>query len=147
MKALLDLFKQVSQDEQFDAIKIGLAYETDLPLARKLMMQAVKENPRVLRDPEPLLYFLTISASTFDYELRFHVRELGDRNPSTDEILTKIATSFREHKIDMAFNQVDVFVKNLQGQQVQLFVGEPQHSGVGNPPALKGQDGPAEPTR
>ncbi|MBU5551534.1 mechanosensitive ion channel, partial [Enterococcus sp. S101_ASV_20] len=38
-------------------IKIGLAYETDLPLARKLMMQAVKENPRVLRDPEPLLYF------------------------------------------------------------------------------------------
>lgn len=49
-------------------IKIGLAYETDLPLARKLMMQAVKENPRVLRDPEPLLYFLTISASTFDYE-------------------------------------------------------------------------------
>ncbi|WP_430930204.1 hypothetical protein, partial [Pseudomonas aeruginosa] len=52
-----------------------------------------------------------------------------------------------EHKIDMAFNQVDVFVKNLQGQQVQLFVGEPQHSGVGNPPALKGQDGPAEPTR
>lgn len=128
-------------------IKIGLAYETDLPLARKLMMQAVKENPRVLRDPEPLLYFLTISASTFDYELRFHVRELGDRNPSTDEILTKIATSFREHKIDMAFNQVDVFVKNLQGQQVQLFVGEPQHSGVGNPPALKGQDGPAEPTR
>ena len=62
-------------------IKIGPAYETDLPLARKLMMQAVKENPRVLRDPEPLLYFLTISASTFDYELRFHVRELGDRNP------------------------------------------------------------------
>lgn len=25
MKALLDLFKQVQQDEQFDAIKIGLA--------------------------------------------------------------------------------------------------------------------------
>ena len=71
----------------------------------------------------------------------------GRPQPSTDEILTKIATSFREHKIDMAFNQVDVFVKNLQGQQVQLFVGEPQHSGVGNPPALKGQDGPAEPTR
>ena len=25
MKALLDLFKQVSQEEEFDAIKIGLA--------------------------------------------------------------------------------------------------------------------------
>ncbi|OHC45759.1 MAG: potassium transporter KefA, partial [Pseudomonadales bacterium RIFCSPLOWO2_02_FULL_63_210] len=54
-------------------IKIGVAYETDLALARKLMLQAAEENPRVLRDPEPLLFFLTISASTFDYELRFHV--------------------------------------------------------------------------
>ncbi|MGV8664111.1 hypothetical protein ACV357_33965, partial [Pseudomonas aeruginosa] len=61
--------------------------------------------------------------------------------------LTKIANRFREHEPDRAFNQVDGLVKNLQGQQVQLFVGEPQHSGVGNPPALKGQDGPAEPTR
>ncbi|MEK1907070.1 MAG: mechanosensitive channel MscK, partial [Pseudomonas sp.] len=48
-------------------IKIGVAYETDLALARKLMLQAANENSRVLRDPEPLLYFLTISASTFDY--------------------------------------------------------------------------------
>ncbi|WP_298186672.1 mechanosensitive channel MscK [uncultured Pseudomonas sp.] len=105
-------------------IKIGVAYETDLPLARKLMMQAAEENPRVLRDPAPLLFFLTISASTFDYELRFHVRELGDRNAATDEILTRIALSFREHNVEMAFNQVDVMVKNLQGQEFNLSTGQ-----------------------
>ncbi|MNZ72864.1 Mechanosensitive channel MscK precursor [compost metagenome] len=107
-------------------VKIGLAYETDLPLARKLMMQACLDNPRVLRDPEPLLYFTTISASTFDHELRFHVRELGDRNPAVDEILTRLATVFRENNVEMAFNQVDVFVKNLQGQEAQLIIGKPQ---------------------
>ncbi|MBM7061164.1 mechanosensitive channel MscK [Pseudomonas sp. UL073] len=101
-------------------IKIGLAYETDLPLARKLMMQACLENARVLRDPEPLLYFLNVSASTFDHELRFHVRELGDRNSATDEILNKIIEAFRIHGVEMAFNQVDVFVKNLQGQEAVL---------------------------
>ncbi|MGE6792462.1 mechanosensitive channel MscK [Pseudomonas guineae] len=105
-------------------IKIGVAYETDLALARKLMMQAAEENPRVLRDPAPLLFFLTISASTFDYELRFHVRELGDRNAGTDEILTAIALSFREHNVEMAFNQVDVMVKNLQGQEFNLSTGQ-----------------------
>ncbi|WP_137818661.1 mechanosensitive channel MscK [Pseudomonas sp. 2FG] len=105
-------------------IKVGVAYETDLPLARKLMMQACVENPRVLRDPEPLLFFLTISPSTFDYELRFHVRELGDRNPATDEILTRIALSFREQGVEMAFNQLDIFVKNLQGQEAQLVAGK-----------------------
>ncbi|UTW09512.1 mechanosensitive channel MscK [Pseudomonas benzenivorans] len=105
-------------------IKIGVAYETDLPLARELMMQAVTENPRVLRDPEPQLFFLTISASTFDYELRFHVRELGDRNASTDEILTRIALSFREHKVEMAFNQVEVTLKNQHGQELDLGTGQ-----------------------
>jgi potassium efflux system protein len=105
-------------------IKIGLAYESDLALARKLMMQACIENPRVLREPEPLLFFLNISASTFDYELRFHVRELGDRNASTDEILTRIALSFREHNVEMAFNQVDVMIKNLQGLELNLGNGQ-----------------------
>lgn len=107
-------------------IKIGLAYESDLALARKLMLDAAHANPRILRDPEPVLYFTTISASTFDYELRFHVRELGDRNPAVDETLTRIALTFREHNIEMAFNQVDVFVKNLQGQQAQLVIGQQQ---------------------
>ncbi|AGI26374.1 hypothetical protein H681_22535 [Pseudomonas sp. ATCC 13867] len=107
-------------------IKIGLAYESDLPLARKIMLDAVHSNSRVLRDPEPVLYFTTISASTFDYELRFHVRELGDRNPAVDETLTRIALAFRENNIDMAFNQVDVFLKNFQGQEAQVIVGQQQ---------------------
>lgn len=105
-------------------VKIGVAYETDLPLARKLMMQAAEENPRVLRDPAPMLFFLTISPSTFDYELRFHVRELGDRNAATDEILTRIALSFREHNVEMAFNQVEVLIKNLHGEELNLTTGQ-----------------------
>jgi potassium efflux system protein len=105
-------------------VKIGVAYETDLALARKLMMQAAEENPRVLREPAPLLFFLTISPSTFDYELRFHVRELGDRNAATDEILTRIALTFREHKVEMAFNQVEVMIKNLEGQELNMSTGQ-----------------------
>ena len=101
-------------------IKIGVAYETDLELARQLMLQAVQENPRVIRDPAPVVLFLGISASTFDHELRFYVRELGDRNPATDEVLNRIALSFREHNVEMAFNQLDIFVKNLHGQEQQL---------------------------
>jgi potassium efflux system protein len=132
-------------------IKIGVAYETDLELARKLMLQAAMENPRVLRDPEPLLFFLTISASTFDYELRFHVRELADRNASTDEILTRIALSFREHDVEMAFNQVEVMVKNLQGHELNLStgkstLGEPAKRELEHQPTLKAEaEAEAEP--
>ena len=101
-------------------LTIGLAYETDLALARKLIMQALHSNHRVLRDPEPQAFFVNIGTSTFNFDVRFHVRDLGDRLPATDEVLTNIAMSFRENNIDMAFNQMDVYVKNLQGQQAQL---------------------------
>lgn len=101
-------------------VKIGVAYETDLDLARKLMLQAVLENPRVMRDPEPVVLFLGISTSTFDHELRFHVRELSDRNPSIDEVLNRIVLSFREHKIDIAFNQLDITIKNSAGLEQRL---------------------------
>lgn len=101
-------------------IKLGLAYETDLELARKLVMHALEENPRVLREPAAQVFFMAIGASTFDFEIRFHVRELGDRLPATDELLTSIAMSFREHNVEMAFNQMDVYVKNLHGQEAQL---------------------------
>ena len=101
-------------------IQIGVAYETDMDLAHKLMMQAMQENPRVMRDPAPLVLFLGISASTFDHELRFHVQELGDRNPSIDEVLNRLVLSFREHKVDMAFNQLDVYLKNNAGEEQQL---------------------------
>lgn len=102
-------------------IKIGIAYDADMDLARKLMIQAMQENPRVMRDPEPLVLFLQVTPSIFEHELRYHVSELSDRNPSIDEVLQRIVLSFREHHIDMAFNQLDVTLKNRQGDERQLL--------------------------
>ncbi len=101
-------------------VRIGVAYDTEMEVARELMMQTMRDNPRVMRDPEPVVLFLGISANTFDHELRFYVRELGDRNPSTDEVLRSLVVVFRENNIDMAFNQLDVYIKNAQGQEQQV---------------------------
>ena len=102
-------------------IRIGVAYDTDMELARELMMQTMQDNPRVMRDPAPVVLFLGISANTFDNELRFYVRELGDRNPSIDEVLRSLIEVFRLNDVDMAFNQLDVFIKNNQGQEQKIL--------------------------
>ena len=98
-------------------VRIGVAYDTDMDVARDLMMKTMQDNPRVMRDPAPVVLFLGISANTFDNELRFYVRELADRNPSIDEVLRSLVMVFRDNNIDMAFNQLDVFIKNNQGQE------------------------------
>lgn len=99
-------------------IKLGVAYGSDLDLVRKLLLQAAGNNPRVLKDPAPIVYFLNFGESTLDHELRIHVNELGDRNMAIDEINRVIEREFTAAGINIAFRQVDVYVKNLENDQV-----------------------------
>ena len=123
-------------------LRIGVAYGSDLDKTRELLLQAAKENNRVMREPEPVVYFLNFGASTLDHEMRLYVKELGDRNPAIDEINRRIDKLFREHGIEIAFNQVDVYVKNMATEQ-ELKLGTTQIMGAaaaggatGTPPAL-----------
>ena len=87
---------------------------------RELLYQAAGENPRVLREPPPVVLFQSFGESTLDHDLIIHVRELSDRGRATDEINRRIDELFRENHIDIAFRQVEVFVKNPRGQEHPL---------------------------
>ncbi|GJA54349.1 hypothetical protein KAM348_17720 [Aeromonas caviae] len=114
-------------------VRVGVAYGSDLELTRTLLKQAAEENSRVLKDPAPIVYFLTFGASTLDHELRFFVSELGDRNPAVDELNRKIDQLFRENGIEIAFNQMDVYIKNMQGEE-QKVESRPALPPAGNQP-------------
>lgn len=101
-------------------LKVGVGYGSDLDLVRKLLLQAAQENTRVLKDPAPIVYFLNFGESTLDHELRIHVRDLGDRNPATDEINRFIEREFPKNGINIAFRQVEVYVKNLEHGEQKL---------------------------
>ncbi|WP_314407881.1 mechanosensitive channel MscK [Pseudomonas kuykendallii] len=101
-------------------LKVGVGYGSDLELVRRLLYQAADENARVMRDPEPLVLFQVFGESTLDHDLIIHVRELGDRGRATDEINRRIFQLFNENGIEIAFRQVDVFVKNSEGQEAQV---------------------------
>src|SRR3546814_2524584 len=53
-------------------------------------------NVRVLKVPEPQVFFLNFGESRLEHELRLHVRDLGDRNPVIDEINRRLDREFRE---------------------------------------------------
>ena len=101
-------------------LKLGVDYGSDLDLVKELLLKAAQENPRVLKDPEPHVYFLSFGQSTLDHELRMHVRDLGDRNPVIDEVNRFINREFKNHNINISFQQMEVYLKNLQGQEYKL---------------------------
>ncbi len=101
-------------------IRIGVEFGSDLEQVRELLFQAARENPRVLKEPEPQVFFLSFGDSRLEHELRLHVRDLADRNPVIDEINRRVDREFRECGITIAFRQLDVHLKNRAGQELAL---------------------------
>ncbi|WP_068869936.1 mechanosensitive channel MscK [Edwardsiella tarda] len=100
-------------------IKVGVAYGSDLDKVREILLQAAGENPRVMAEPEPQVFFLAFGASTLDHEMRLYVRELRDRSYVVDELNRRIDQLCRENDINIAFNQLEVYLHNPQGNEVQ----------------------------
>ncbi|WJY17274.1 mechanosensitive channel MscK [Pectobacteriaceae bacterium CE90] len=98
-------------------IRIGVAYGSDLDKVKEVLLQAARENPRVMVDPEPQVFFLEFGASSLDHELRLYVRELGDRSYTVDELNRAIDRLCRENNINIAFNQLEVYLHNNQGAE------------------------------
>ncbi|HGO5854704.1 TPA: mechanosensitive channel MscK [Mannheimia haemolytica] len=98
-------------------VKVGVAYGSDLNLVKRLLLKVAEDNPKVLKDPAPRALFLSFGASTLDHELRAYVNELSDRNSTVDALNSEIHRLFNEHNIDIAFNQLDIFIKNNDTQE------------------------------
>lgn len=117
-------------------LKLGVDYGSDLDLVRTLLLKAARDNPRVLKEPEPIVYFLNFGESTLDHELRMHVRDLGDRNPVLDEINRFINKEFKKQKINISFRQMEVYLKNMQGQEYKMVPIEPEQKSIAAPAAV-----------
>lgn len=124
-------------------LKLGVDYGSDLDLVRTLLLKAARDNPRVLKEPEPLVYFLNFGESTLDHELRMHVRDLGDRNPVLDEINRFINKEFKRQNINISFRQMEIYLKNTTGKEYKLVPAEPGEStGTLQPAATPAQAEP-----
>ncbi|MEZ2684449.1 mechanosensitive channel MscK [Proteus vulgaris] len=100
-------------------IQVGVAYGSDLDKVKAILMKAAKENTRVMTEPEPVVLFTEFGASTLNHDLRFYVRTLGDRSIAIDEVNRAIDKLCNENDINIAFNQLDVYLHNKQGDEIQ----------------------------
>ncbi len=100
-------------------IQVGVAYGSDLDKVKAILMKAAKDNVRVMTEPEPVVLFTEFGASTLNHDLRFYVRTLGDRNIAIDEVNRAIDKLCNENNINIAFNQLDVYLHNKQGDELQ----------------------------
>ena len=94
-------------------IKIGVAYNSDLEKAKKLMLEAAKEHERCIADPEPVCYMREFGDSSINFVLFFWVENVidGRFGPQSDVMLS-VWKKFKENNIEIPFPQRDVYIKN-----------------------------------
>lgn len=100
---------------------IGVAYDTDIELAEKLMLQAATGAPRVLETPEPRVLLMNFGDSSINFEIRFWIRDPEEGVSSVrSEVLKRAWHLFRENGIEIPFPQRDINIKN--NEQFQKLV-------------------------
>ena len=94
--------------------EVGVAYNSDLRLVQKLMMEAVEEKSRILADPEPNVLLMGFGDSSVNFELRFWISDPrnGIQNVRS-EVLLSIWDRFKENEIEIPFPQQDYHLKSL----------------------------------
>ncbi|MGR9087502.1 MAG: mechanosensitive ion channel domain-containing protein, partial [Gammaproteobacteria bacterium] len=94
-------------------IPVGIAYESDVELAHKVMMDTVRSTPLVLAEPAPSVLFLGFGESSLDFSIRVFVSELSNRLPVTHELHLRLEKALRENGIVVPFPQRDIHVRSV----------------------------------
>ncbi|WP_374942999.1 mechanosensitive ion channel family protein [Sphingomonas sp.] len=93
-------------------IPVGIGYDSDLPLAQRLMIEAAMGGSRVLQDPKPTVWLTGFGDSSVDHEILVWITdpEAGVGNIRS-EVLNRLWVSFKENGIEIPFPQRDIHLK------------------------------------
>lgn len=96
-------------------INIGVSYESDIEKAMELILQAAKEHPRCVEDPEPTCFLEEFADSSVNFKLFFWVADVteGRFEPKSD-VMRNIWKKFKQHDITIPYPQRDLHIKNAE---------------------------------
>jgi small-conductance mechanosensitive channel len=99
-------------------IPVGVSYDSDLPLAQRLMVEAAAASERVLKNPSPTVWLRAFGDSSVDHEILVWITdpEAGVGNVQS-EILNRLWVLFKENGIEIPFPQRDIRVKEWPSEQ------------------------------
>jgi len=94
-----------------EAIKIGVAYGSDVDLVTYLLLEVSNEQRSVLKSPKPFVLFEDFGDSALLFSLNYYITDSFSDPKSKSEMRYKIDAKFRENNISIPFPQRDVHLR------------------------------------
>lgn len=101
-------------------IKVGIEYGSDPERALALLAQVAAANPRVLKDPPPLVSFEAFGDNALTLVLRCYLETLEYRQGVTTELHRAISKTFAEQGVGIAFPQRDIHISTREPLDIRL---------------------------
>jgi small-conductance mechanosensitive channel len=76
-------------------------------------MECAMASSKVLRMPEPQVFFQNFGESSLDFELRLWISNVDDRLQVASDLRNEIDRRFREKGIEIAFPQRDLHIRSV----------------------------------
>jgi len=108
-------------------LSVGVAYGSDVTLVLKTLEGCTRTNPRILKNPAPLIFFMGFGDSSLDFQLRVWIDDIDYMNVVRSELNQEIDRQFREQGIEIPFPQRDLHFRSAAPSATGIFsVGLPQ---------------------
>jgi len=96
-------------------VPVGIAYKEDIEAARKVMLSVVKDDTRILADPEPLVLVSSLGDSSVNLELRFWTEDSIMKFSLMWEYTEKCKYALDEADIQIPFPHLQLFLEQSDG--------------------------------
>jgi small-conductance mechanosensitive channel len=94
-------------------VPVGVAYNSDVRLVERLLLEVGRENTEVLPDPPPKIWFRGYDDSSLSFELLVWNRSLVHRKGQLiSDLNFAIYDKFKEHGIEIPFPQRDLHIRS-----------------------------------
>lgn len=93
-----------------EAIKIGVAYGSDVNLVKKLLEEVADEQSGILKKPKAFVLFEDFGDSALVFSLNYYITDSFSDPRRKSDMRYRIDAKFREHNISIPFPQHDVHI-------------------------------------
>jgi small-conductance mechanosensitive channel len=95
------------------AISIGTAYASNPRQVREVLLNVARDNPDVLRTPEPVVDLREFGASSLNFVLYVFIDDIGKTVRVRTDLSMAIFDAFADAGIEIPFTQTDVNIRNI----------------------------------
>lgn len=103
-------------------LPVGVSYGANPKLVQKILYDIAEAHPKVLKNPEPFVFFEGFGESSFDFQLRFFISDITNQPFVSTDIRFAICEEFKKEKIEIPFPQRDLHVRSIDNTLMKDLV-------------------------